>query len=89
MYHNIKLLTETSRDEDGRTPLCTAAARSLKWADMKLIFAANMPMIYQIDGMTGLPIFMLSAVGQASDMESIYNLLKEFPSAIDVSIIIK
>lgn len=83
IYHNIKLLTETTRDEDGRTPLCIAAARSLKWADMKLVFAANMPAIYQIDVITGLPIFMLSAVGPASNMESIYNLLKELPSVID------
>lgn len=48
----MKLLTETTRDEDGHTPLYTAAARSLKWEDMKLIFAKNMPVIYQIDVMT-------------------------------------
>jgi len=65
-----------------RLPLCTAAARSLVWVDMKKIFAVNMPAIHEMDELTGLAVFMLAAVGPTSDIESIYNLLKEYPSAI-------
>jgi len=83
MYYDMKPWAEETRDENNRLPLCTAAAISLRWVKMKLIFDANMPAIYQMDVMTGLPLFMLSAVGQDSDMESTYHLLKEFPSVID------
>lgn len=82
MYYDIRPWAE-ARDENGRLPLCTAAAISLRWDKMKLIFAANMPAIYNTDAITGLPLFVLSAVGQDSDMESIYHLLKEFPTAIE------
>jgi len=70
------------RDEDGRLPLFTAVAKSLKWVDTKQIFAANMPALYEVDVVTELPLFLLAAVGPSSDIESVYHLLKEFPTAI-------
>jgi len=82
MYYDINTWAKT-RGEDGRSPLCTAAEKALKWVDMKVIFAGNMPAIHEVDTVTGLPLFMLAAVGSSSDMESVYHLLKEFPSAID------
>jgi len=79
MYYNWKIWAKT-RSLDGRLPLVTAAVRSLKWSIMRQIFAANMPIIHEIDEMTGLPPFMLAAIGKDSDLESIYNLMKEYPS---------
>jgi len=81
MYYDRKAWARTN-GEYYCLPLCTAAARSLKWEDMRHIFAANMPAIYKVDWLTGLPLFMLAAVGPCSDMESIYNLLKQYPLAI-------
>jgi len=79
MYYNWKTWAKT-RSLDGRLPLVTAAVRSLKWSFTRQIFAANMPIIHEIDEMTGLPPFMLAAIGKDSDLESIYNLMKECPS---------
>jgi len=71
------------KDEDsGRLPLCTAAARCLTWVDMQQIFSVNMSAIHEVDGMTGLPVFVLAAAGPRSDIESVYNLLREYPPAI-------
>jgi len=70
---------------DGRLPLLTAAERSLKWHYTEKIFAANMPVIQETDALSGLPPFMLAAAGPDSDMESIYNLLKEYPALIRVT----
>jgi len=82
MYYEWKTWARLRGADDGRLPLFTAAARSLKWSYLKQIFAANMPVINEIDVLTGLPLFMLAATGQTSDIESIYNLLKELPAAI-------
>jgi len=49
---------------------------------MKEIYNMNMPMIYEIDTQTGLSLFMSAAVGPKSDIESVFNLLKEYPAAI-------
>jgi len=73
------------RDVDGRLPLFTASARSLKWIHTERIFNAYMPVIHKIDGLSGLPLFMLAAAGPASDIESVYNLLKEYPAAISLT----
>ena len=81
MYYDIKAWGRT-RGSDGRLPLCTAAARSLKWEHMQQMFDGNMPAIYEADEVTALPLFMLAAVGKKSDIESIFNLLKEYPMAI-------
>jgi len=80
-YYDIRRWART-RGADGRLPVFTAAARSLKWADMKQIFSVNMATIEQMDGLTGLPLFMLTATQENSDIESVYNLLKENPTAI-------
>jgi len=83
MYYNMNTWGRT-RDVESRLPLCTAAARSLKWSDMRQIFAVNMPAIQEVDVLTGLPLFMLAAVGQNSTIESVYHLLKENPPAINL-----
>ena len=62
----------------GRLPLFTVASRSLAWLDMRQILWVKMPVIYEVDGMTGLPIFMLAAVGPKSVIEWFYNLLREY-----------
>ena len=41
-----------------------------------------MPVVNDTDVLTGLPLFMLAGIGQTSDIESIYNLLKECRAAI-------
>jgi len=81
MYHDIKTWART-RGVNSRLPLFTAAARSLKWSYTKQIFTENMPAVYESDELTGLPLFMLAATGPTSDIESIYSLLKENPSAM-------
>jgi len=68
-------------DADGRLPLFSAAVRSLNWNYMEKIFIAHMPLIQETDVQSGLPAFMLAAIGPASDIESVYNLLKEYPPA--------
>jgi len=83
MYYDWKRWART-RDVDGRLPLFTAAARCLKWSYMELIFTSNMPVITEMDVLTGLPVFMLAATGPTSDVESVYNLLKEYPSSINI-----
>jgi len=70
---------------NGRLPFITAAAKSLKWPCMKVIFNLNMPAIYEIDVLTGMPLFMLAAAGANSDIEAIYSLLKEHPAAISIT----
>ena len=70
------------RSEDGRLPLFTLLATSLKWIHIKGIFFANMLAIYETDALTGLKAFMLAAVGAHSDLESIYRLCRENPAAL-------
>jgi len=63
-------------------PLCTATVRCLKWVDIQRIFLLNMSAIHDVDKKTGLPVFVLAAVGPTSHIEAVYNLLREFPPAI-------
>lgn len=51
---------------------------------MKQIFTSNMSVVHEIDVVTGLPLFMLAAARITCDMESVYNLLRECPSAINI-----
>ena len=51
---------------------------------MEHIFNAYMPVIHEIDVISGLPLFMLAATGPTSNIESAYNLLKEYPVAISI-----
>merc|ERR1740124_2011475 len=60
-------------------PLCTAVTRFLTWIEIRQIFSLNMPAIHEVDGITGLSVFVLAAVGPTSDIEAIYNLLREYP----------
>ena len=52
------------------------------WVEMKQFLAANMTVLHKVDSLTGLPLFMLAAVGKSSDLESVYNLLVEYPSVM-------
>jgi len=83
MYYNWRIGT------DGRLPLFTAARRSLKWCYVEKVFTAQMPAIHGIDVLSGLPAFMLAAAGLDSDIESVYNLLKEYPAAMSATYIRK
>jgi len=83
VYYDWKRWART-RDVDDRFPLFTAAARGLKWSLVKQIFISNMPVVNDIDALTGLPLFMLAAIGPTSDIESVYNLLKEYPSVVNI-----
>ena len=76
IYYDWKIWART-KDLDDRFPLFTAASRCLKWSYMKQIFTSNMPVINEIDVLTGLPLFMSAATGPTSDIEPVYNLLKE------------
>ena len=49
---------------------------------MKLIFTADILLISEIDAKSGLPLVLLDATGATSNIESVYNLLKEFPGTI-------
>lgn len=80
-YHNVRKWART-RCLDGRLPLCAAAARSIRWAETGVFFTENMPALHEIDVITGLPLFMLAAVGSDSDLESAYNLLRKYPPAM-------
>jgi len=82
-YYNWKRWART-RDVDDRYPVFTAAVRCLKWPYMKQIFTSNMPVVNEIDVLTGLPLFMLAATGPTSDIESVYNLLRECPAAMNI-----
>jgi len=62
--------------------LCTAAVRCLTWVDIQKIFSKKMPAIHDVDVITGLPVFVLAAVGPTSDIEAVYNLLREYPPVI-------
>ena len=80
---NIKSWSRT-RNEDGRSTLCTVVTTSMKWIYIKKIFDANMPAVYENDAWTGLSPFMLAAVGVNSDLESIYRLCRENPAAMSL-----
>jgi len=81
IYYEWKTWAQTRGDDD-HLPIFTAARNSLKWYYMEQIFATNMPVINEIDVQSGLPLFALAAVGLESDIESVYNLLKEFPGVV-------
>jgi len=81
MYYNMRAWGRKKDKNSYRLPLCAAAAKSLAWVDVKKIFAVNMPAIHDVDDLTGLPVFMLAGIGPTSDIESVYNLLKEYPTA--------
>ena len=77
-YYNMRLWART-RLASGRLPLFYTAEKSLEWECVRHVFNANMPAIQELDVITGLPVFMLTAIGTSSNLESIYNLLREYP----------
>jgi len=84
MYYEWKQWARTI-GVDGQLPLFTAVNKSLKWYYTKQIFTANMQIINKIDARSGLPLFLLAAAGPTSDIESVYNLLKEFPGMLSLN----
>merc|ERR1712106_716584 len=81
MYYEVDIQRwARTRNEDSRLPLFSAAAKSLRRADMECIFDNNMPAVYEVDASTGLSLFMPAAIGPNSDIESVYNLLRENPT---------
>ena len=81
----IQITADFVIEKRSRLLLCTAAAQSLKWEwepKTKRTFVANMPAVYEVDGETELEVFMLAAVGEGSDLEAVYRLLREYPTAI-------
>jgi len=70
------------RGGDGRLPLYHAAADSLGWAEVGTVFGSYMPASHEVDGTSGLAVFMAAAVGEESDFESVYGLLRSYPPAI-------
>jgi len=86
LYHDWKVEAKTI-DERGRLPLCIAAEKSLKWSHwLRQILLANMVAIEVTDPVTAFEPFMLAAVGQDSDLEAVYELLREYPIAVGWSI---
>ena len=81
MYYEWKTWASL-RDIDGQLPLFIAAVISMKWSFIRQNFKVNMPVVNEIDLLTGLPIFILAAAGSGSNLESTYNLLKEHSAAI-------
>jgi len=49
---------------------------------LQKLFVAYMPAIEVCDCGSGLWTFMLAAVGRTSDLETVYQLLREYPAAI-------
>jgi len=84
LYYDWKRWART-RGDDGRFPLFTAAAKGVQWSKVKQIFISNMPVVNEIDVVTGLPLSLLAATGPTCDIESVYNLLKECPSAVTIT----
>jgi len=81
MYYDLKTWAQTI-GADSQLPLFTAARRSLKWYYTEQIFTANMPVVNEIDVLSGLPLSLLAAAGPASDLETVYNLMREAPGQI-------
>lgn len=54
----------------------------LPWDEgTRAVFESNMPAIEEVDRGTGLKPFMLAACGTESDLEGVFNLLRENPVA--------
>lgn len=70
------------KDENGRLPLHIAAHMGLTWTKgLGEIWNSNRSAVDEVDGKTGLLPPMLAAVGD-SDLETIFELLRQSPSSI-------
>lgn len=61
------------------------SGRYMEWVKMKQIFRAHIPVIHEIDVLSGLLLFMPAAAEPTSNIESVYNLLKIYPVAISLT----
>ena len=69
---------------NGRLPLFTAAAKDFNLSHDGLghILKGNGAAIEDVDPVTGVEAFMLSASGSNSKLEAVYTLLVDHPAAI-------
>ena len=73
----------STHDAYDRSPLMTAAALSTQWTETERIFNLYKRAIYEKDdGVPGLTVSALAAVGSGSDLESVYWLCLEHPPAL-------
>ena len=73
----------STHDAYGRSPLMTAAALSMQWTDTERTFSSYKRAIYEEDdGVTGLTVSALAAVGSNSDLESVYQLCMQHPAVL-------
>jgi len=83
VFVNWKLYSHCT-NEKGRLPLFTASEQGVKWSEgLGMIVNGNGGAIEDIDVITGLEAFMLAAIGNNSDMETVYKLLQDHPAAIN------
>ena len=76
-------VSSSTRDLRKRLPLHRSADIGLRWMDgMREILKANYLALREVDAVTGLYPFMLAAVGETSDMTSVFNLLSSNPQLI-------
>ena len=82
----MNVIVEATATDENCLPIHVAAKYGLKWEDgMKCIIEANQAAMIEKDPMTGLYPFALAAVGEDSDLSSIYELLMR---RLDVSTIL-
>jgi hypothetical protein len=73
-----------TRENSGRLPLNLACAYSLPWArGLGSIVKSYMPALESFDPVTHLSPFAHFAVGEKSDLNTIYELLRHHPSSIN------
>jgi len=88
IFVNWRVYSRTRNDE-GRLPLFTASEQSVKWSNgVCAILKGYGAAIEDVDVVTGLEVFMLAAVGEESDLETVYNLLLDHPAAINPHVVI-
>ena len=71
----MKIWGRKINDTSERLLLFTVAEKMLKGRH-ETVFAVNVPMVNGIDGLTGLPVFVLATVGPKINIKSVYNFLK-------------
>lgn len=70
-----------ARNEQGRLPLYSLVEQNVKWSDgLCNVLEDNGAAIYERDE-RGLEAFMLAAIGEKSNLETVYKLLEFYPVA--------
>lgn len=75
IYYDWNICART-KDVDGQLLIFTVALMCLKWSYMKQYFTSSIPVVNEIDVLTGLPLFILTATSPTWNIESVYNLVK-------------